>query len=203
MDPARAVSAVSAVSAGRPWLSVAIAAVALAAATSNAIHDALVFDRALILGSQWWRLWSGHFTHHGWSHLFWNLVVFVPAGVWAERIDSRSTRWLLAIAPMMISIALLMIEPQLTYYAGLSGLSVGVVTLLALLHVRRCGAEPAWIWKAMLVLVAAKIVLEFFRGETTMFSALPTGIRNVPLAHLGGALCALAAFAIGARLQNR
>lgn len=158
------------------------------------LREAMLYDRALLRAGQWWRLWLGHFAHHGGNHLFWNLVVFLPAGMWLERKYSGAARIFLLAVPIFISGCLLRFEPSLEYYAGLSGVTMGVLTLLALLQLRPNSGEPRWIWSAVLLLIAGKIVAEFLRPPTALFAALPGDVRNVPWAHLGGAIAAGLAF---------
>lgn len=148
------------------------------------------YDRELIARGQWWRLWSGHLAHHGGSHLLWNLVVFFPAGIWLECVRPHSARIFLVVAPLFISAGLWFFAPDLQSYAGLSGVGVGAVTLLALVQLQRRSGEPRWVWGWLLVLIVAKMVVEFTRSETPLFAGLPAGVRNVPLAHLAGAICA-------------
>jgi rhomboid family GlyGly-CTERM serine protease len=175
-------------SVGFPWLSIGIAAAAVAVAIMPALREALLYDRAQIATGQWWRLWSGHLAHHGARHLFWNLAVFIPSAIWLERLWPRTARSFLAISPLFISACLLGFEPTLKIYAGLSGVTVGVLALLALLQLRNNAGEPRWFWAAILALIAIKIGVEFLRPATAFFAGLPPGVRNVPWAHLAGAL---------------
>jgi rhomboid family GlyGly-CTERM serine protease len=175
---------------GRPWLAATFSIVALAAWFLPGAHEFFLYDRGRIAGGQWWRVWSGHLAHHGGSHLIWNLVVFLPAAAWIESIAPRAARIFLTVAPLFISAALWFFESRLQVYAGLSGVTVGAVALLAFVQLRKRSGEPRWIWIGALVLVLVKIVAEFVRPETAVFADLPNGIRNVPLAHLAGAMCA-------------
>lgn len=168
----------------------AVSIVALAAWFLPGWSELFFYDRDRIAGGQGWRLWSGHLAHHSASHLFWNLAVFVPVGGWLERIASREARLFLGFAPLGISAALWWLDPKLQFYAGLSGVTVGVLTLLAFVQLREHSREPGWIWIVVLGLIGTKIVVEFTRSEEALFAGLPNGIRNVPLAHLAGAVAA-------------
>lgn len=181
--------------AGRPWCSIGISLCAFLVWIFPASQKGFLYDRALIAGGQWWRIWSGHLAHHGGSHLLWNLAVFLPAGIWLERRYPFCARWFFAIAPLCVSLALLVFEPALGFYAGLSGVTVGVVTLLGCLQLRNPG-EPKWFWSAVLISIAVKVAAEFMGHGSPFFAALPPGIRNVPLAHLAGAGCSVIFFLI-------
>lgn len=167
------------------------------------MRDSLVYDRGLIANGQGWRLWSGHLAHHGFGHLGWNLAVFVPIGIWLERTYAPAARWFLLLGPLLISAALWWFDPQLRYYAGLSGVTVGAVTLLAALQIRLSPSESRWWWATLLLLVALKIASEFVRPGQTVFAGLPKGIRNVPIAHLAGAVVAVVFFSTVACRRGR
>ncbi|MEO6569782.1 MAG: rhombosortase [Opitutaceae bacterium] len=187
----------------RPWLALAISLVALVAWFWPRSRDLLLYDRSWIADGQWWRLWTGHVAHHSGTHLGWNLVVFFPAAVWLERIRPAMGRCCFAISPWFISGVLWYFDPKLHYYGGLSGVTIGVVTLLALVQLCRDSGEGRWIWKIFLVLIMGKIAAEFLHSETTLFAGLPPGVRNVPLAHLAGAIFAGLLFLATARGARR
>ena len=170
---------------------------ALVVASQPAFAPSLLYDRAAILRGDYWRLWTGHLVHFGASHLFWNLLIFALAGLWAERLAPGRTRLLLALAPPAIGLALLALDPALTVYGGLSGIVVAVLALLALVQLARVGtpADPVatsdrWFWRAVLGLIVLKIAFEFAAGQPLFARFAAEGIRPVPLAHLAGLLAA-------------
>lgn len=173
-----------------PWGTLVVAFGAGLALVFPAVSERLIYDRSLIFQGQVWRGWSGHVVHYGLSHFFWNLAVFLPAGCWLERLWPRGTRWFYAVGPLMISVALLLLDPALDRYAGLSGLATGMLVLLAGLQLRRGKGEPAWFWLGVLALVGAKITLELITGAPLIVSGF-AGIRTVPLAHLSGVVCGI------------
>jgi rhomboid family GlyGly-CTERM serine protease len=184
----------------RPWFAVAVSFVVLCIRFSPGARDFFFYDRVRIKDGQWWRLWSGHLAHHSTSHLLWNLAVFLPAAAWLEHIRPTATRIFIVFAPLFISGWLWFLDPNLQFYAGLSGVTIGVVTLLTILQLRSESSEPRQIWLMALILIAAKIAFEFRQPTTAMFAGLPDGIRNVPLAHLAGAMgAAIFALAAGRR----
>jgi len=170
-----------------------IAVAAVAAYVWPRLADAWIYERPAILAGQVWRLWTGHLVHYSVSHLLLDLAVFVAAGGWLEWILPRPARWFYLLAPPVISAALLVGEPTLARYAGLSGVATGVLVLLALVQWRRDAAAPVWFWPAVLALVAVKVAVEA-RGTTPLFARFDPDIRVVPLAHLGGIACAAIAY---------
>ncbi len=182
-----------------PWATVTIALLAVLALAIPAVTEKLIYDRTLVFRGQVWRCWSGHVVHYGLSHLFWDLAVFLPAGCWLERLWARGTRWFYVVCPLAISGVLLVFEPSLMRYAGLSGLATGTLVLLAGWQLTGKNHEPVWFWLGVLALVGAKIVLELFTGAPLIVSGF-TGIRTVPLSHIGGLVCGIV-FLVIARLK--
>lgn len=169
-------------------MTLVLALLASLALVSDSVTEWLIYDRALIFKGEIWRMWTGHVVHFGSSHFIWNLAVFVPSGCWLERLWPVRTRWFYLACPLVISLALLWLDPSLVRYAGLSGLATGMLVLLAGRQLGRRKQEPAWFWLSVLILVAAKIVLELFTGTPLLVSGF-ADVRTVPLAHIFGAVC--------------
>ncbi len=168
-----------------PWVTLLIAALAIFLSFQPAMADRLPYVRERVLAGEWWRMWSAHLVHFGPGHLGWNLLVFVPASAWAERLAPGRTRLLLALAPGFIGLALVAFDPTLTRYAGLSGLAASALALLAFLHLRARDADR-WFWGGVLGLLLVKIAAEAVLGQA-LFAHFATGeIQPVPLAHLAG-----------------
>jgi rhomboid family GlyGly-CTERM serine protease len=134
-------------------------------------------------------------VHYSASHLLWNLAVFVAAGCWLEYIRPWSARWFYVLCPPIIAAALLVAEPTLEYYAGLSGVATGVLVFLGCVQLSENNAEPTWFWVAVFGLVVVKIALETVTHVPLLVSDSPT-FRVVPLAHISGAGCGILAWAI-------
>ena len=182
----------------RFWVTLVIAAAAGLIFASPRLAGALIYERADIFAGQVWRLWTGHLVHYSPSHLWLDLAVFLAAGAWLEWIAPRLTRWFYVLAPLAISAVLLLGDPTLEHYAGLSGIATGLLVLLALVQLRRNASEPRWFWFGVLLLVAAKIVVEV-TVRAPLFARFDAGVRVVPLAHVGGLACALIAFLVASR----
>jgi rhomboid family GlyGly-CTERM serine protease len=165
------------------------------------LAGAWIYERSAIFAGQVWRLWTGHLVHYSVSHLLLDLAVFVAAGGWLEWILPRPARWFYLIAPPAISAVLLVGEPTLERYAGLSGVATGVLVLLALVQWRRDATAPVWFWPAVLALVALKVAVEA-RGTTPLFARFEPDVRVVPLAHVAGIGCAVIAF-LAVRARGR
>jgi rhomboid family GlyGly-CTERM serine protease len=186
-----------------PWFTIVYAVIALAVHLVPAWREPAFYLRAALFEGEFWRLWTGHTVHFSGSHLLWNLAVFVPSGVWLERLDPRGGRVFLAVAAPAIAGLLLVCDSTLLRYGGLSGLATGTLVFLAAIQLtRRDPREPVWFWLAVLGLVAAKLVFEQVSGAPLLVSDLGD-VRTVPLAHLGGAACALGGWAWRFRALRR
>jgi rhomboid family GlyGly-CTERM serine protease len=172
-----------------PWGTVLITVAALITSAYAQLGDTLIFQRPLIFSGQIWRTWTGHIVHFGPTHLAWDLAVFLPAGAWLENLRPRCARWLYLLCPIVISLLLLAFDPTLERYAGLSGLAIGTLVLLAVVQLTNKNESP-WLWLGVLILVVAKLGIEIRQGAPLLVSDF-ANIRNVPLAHFGGVGCGL------------
>lgn len=134
-------------------LAVAAAILSLA---GGAASPALRYERAGVLGGEWWRLLSGHLVHLGVAHLLLNLSGLVLIG-WIFGPGLRAAQWLWVLAGSWtaMTIGFLLFEPQLAWYVGLSGalhgLLLGAATLdrgferhLRILLIAGVMAKLAW-----------------------------------------------------------
>lgn len=169
-----------------PWFTLGACALAVGVWFVPGAFDALAYDRGKILGGELWRLITGHWVHFSASHLLWNLVVLLPAGIWLEKRDRCAARATLLLSPLAISLALLAFNPSLAIYAGISGVASGVLVALAV-HGLRTEPRARWLWLAVLVLFSAKVAIESFRARPLNPELTVQAIRSVPLAHLVGA----------------
>ncbi|RMD80979.1 MAG: rhomboid family intramembrane serine protease, partial [Candidatus Dadabacteria bacterium] len=57
----------------------------LAYAAAGPAPSALVFERAAVIGGQWWRLLTAHLVHADFAHLGWDVAALAVAGAMVER----------------------------------------------------------------------------------------------------------------------
>ncbi len=152
-------------------------------------QPALIYDREAILAGEVWRLITGHWVHFSGRHLALDLFVLGMAGMILEsRADAR-WRLLLWLTPGFIGLGLLLGEPRMSFYGGLSGVATAAVVYLALSGLRE-RSPWRWICLAALFIVAAKAALEWQTGQARFARANGEAFVAVPLSHLLGALCA-------------
>ncbi|AOS43844.1 Rhomboid family protein [Lacunisphaera limnophila] len=171
-----------------PLLLFVLPAVLLAFAPAR--HGLVLLDRSAVAAGEVWRLWTGHWVHFSASHLGWNLAVLLAAGTWLERQRPGLLLRHTVIAAPLIGLAVLIGEPALQAYGGLSGLATSVVVLLGL-HQLRSGGASRWLWTGLLALVAVKTTGDAIRAETSLVAFALPGVRLSTTAHFAGALSAL------------
>jgi len=162
--------------------------VTLLALGGSGLTAILRFDRvALLHDGQIWRLFTGHLVHLGWSHT--GLNVAGLALIWALvglRFDNRQWSAIIVMLMLGISLGLLIFNPTLAWYVGLSGVLHGMLVAGAVADIRS-GDKTAWL---LLVLIAAKLAWEQMAGALPGSAAAAGGAVIVD-AHLYGGLCGL------------
>jgi rhomboid family GlyGly-CTERM serine protease len=172
-----------------PLLLFALPTVLLAFASAR--HDLLLLDREALGSGHVWRLWSGHWLHFSAPHLGWNLAVLLTAGTLLERLRPGLLVRHVIIAAPLISAAIMIFEPGLSSYGGLSGLATGVVVLLCL-HQLRIPGSARLLWTGVLALVAARSLHDVFAHNVGLLVTYDQPmVRTSTTAHAAGAVVAL------------
>lgn len=144
----------------------------------------LRYQRVDILHGQVWRLLSAHLLHLNGAHLLLNLCGL--GLVWAlfTRELSGAAGWLVLLCSALgVGLGLLVFDPRLEWYVGLSGVLHGLFVAGALCLWRERRTEAA----LMLVVLAGKLLWEQLLGPLPGTSAVAGGPVVVD-AHLFGAL---------------
>lgn len=175
-----------------PWRTLALVAVALAAALAPGALSLLQYHRDAILGGQIWRALTAHVVHASHNHLLWDVSALVIIGILFEEALRHRFWVVLLISMVTVSGGLLLVEPNLNAYCGLSGVLNGLWVAGALLAARieELAGQPrlARLYRFALLVLAAKIAFETVVGTALFTDAESLGAFPVPLAHLLGAL---------------
>lgn len=149
----------------------------------------LRYDRTAIADGEIWRLLSGHVVHLGWSHLALNgagllLIVYLVAAQFS------ALQWLTIVSTVVIGtdLGFWYLQPQLSWYVGLSGLLHGLLAAGTVSGLSRKQAEFGLIGAFLL----GKLIYEQLLGPLPG-SVESTGGNVVVDAHLYGALGGLLA----------
>lgn len=144
----------------------------------------LRYDRQQLADFQFWRLLSGHFVHLGLSHYVLNAIGLLL--VW-QLVGNQFSRgqwlWVALGSIAAMDLGFWLLEPQLTWYVGLSGLLHGILA---------AGIVGSWNSDRRMALVLAVVVVLKLAYEQ-LAGPLPgseatSGGAVVVVAHLYGAI---------------
>lgn len=178
-----------------PWVTAAVLALALGAYLVPALGELLILDRARVAGGEGWRVLTGSVVHFSASHLAADAVAFGIAAAMLERRGRARFATLTLASALAVGLAVLWLEPSLQRYAGLSGMACAAIVALALVGLREPG-PMATLSGIALAACVAKVGWELSTGRM-LLAAAPPGVVAVPLAHLAGAIAALAVLGAG------
>ncbi|MGV6818754.1 MAG: rhombosortase [Thiotrichales bacterium] len=153
--------------------------------------EALRYERADILNGQWWLFVTGNLVHLGWSHLALNLAGL--AMVWWFYYDEFSLpQWLFVffVSALFVTGGLFLLNPELIWYVGLSGLLHG---LFVAGGIQLIGRDTRFAI-ILLMLFVAKLSYEQLFGSlpaTTHMSGGPVVVDAHLYGAIGGAVSAL------------
>lgn len=186
-----------------PYVSMAVASLALVLAGVPPAVGRLAYSPAAFAAGEWWRIVSCHVAHWSFDHALWDALAFLLAGSLAERMDRRGMIAVLGLSALVIPPLVLLVQPDLRSYAGLSGLDVALYAF-ALLRVGRTVWPSGGRLLRSTLLVAglglvAKIAFELLTGGLWFVQGYEGDFVPVPLAHLIGGVVGLA---IGLRSSN-
>lgn len=156
---------------------------------------AAIYDRNLISGGAWWRLFTGNLAHLSALHLAYDVVALLVIGSIIELRGDRSVWLLYCTAGAAIGLAVYMTCPELRFYGGLSGIVSAALVYLCMDGLRDADGWR-WVCRLALVLVTIKIGIEFMLGTSLLASATHQPFVPVPVSHLAGACSALLVFAL-------
>lgn len=169
----------------RNWLAICVilgVCVALAAG-GDELRELGRYQRDALENGQYWRLVTGHLVHLGWGHLWPNLAALVVIGALFDGLFRNADWWRVGVASAAaIDLGLYVLDPDVLWYVGLSGVLHGLVAAGAL---ALCFGRQ----KLGIVLatgLCAKLAFEQFAGPVP-FTAAAVGGPVVVAAHLYGA----------------
>ena len=160
----------------------------------------LSYDRPEIAAGELWRLLSGHFVHLGISHLIWDAAGFLLIWYLVGQSFSRMQWAIVSLVTIVgIDLGFWFLEPNLSWYVGLSGLSHGVLAA-GIVGSLKSGRVDMWILGAALI---AKLAYEALVGPLPG-SAQSSGGTVIVAAHVYGAVAgAIAAGVILIRVRAK
>lgn len=144
-----------------------------------------------------WQTFTCHFVHWSWDHLLWDVGTFVCVGVGCEVLSRRRFLGCMAMCLVSIPAVVGLWGPDLTHYAGLSGIDMACFSLLMALVLQRTWKRSNWLVRVVLVAATLglpiKVSYELASGATFFVNHVDSGFVPVPVAHVVGALAGLVA----------
>ena len=166
-------------------LPIILAAICLVLALGGKVtSDLLRYEASLINNGEIWRLITAHLIHLGWSHTLLNIAgLALIWGLFWNTFDK--TPWLVIslVSGLSISLGLYLLNPELTWYVGLSGVLHGLFVAGALGSIRRGDNREA----ILLVAIIGKLLWEQAYGPMPGTADIAGGPVIVD-AHLYGAI---------------
>jgi membrane associated rhomboid family serine protease len=169
------------------------AAGALVLQMAPALGEWAQLDRSALLLHQPFQILGSHWAHWSWSHLGWDLLVFIGLGLACFRRFFRRTLFALGASSILIAFIFWWLHTDLHSYRGLSGLDstlFGLFLAAWWVDARRAGHGKDLVFLACVgTAFTAKLVYEGWAG-------VPVFVRDVemqalPWVHLGGMLTGL------------
>jgi len=165
----------------------------------GAIH-VLRYERSAVLAGEAWRLVTGHLVHADAVHLAWNVLGVLIVGVLFTR-EYTPRQWLAVLFASLAAIdaGFVLLEPELEWYVGFSGVLHGLMAAGLVAWLRSTRDPVTWFVTA---LFAAKLAWEHYAGALP-FTAESLSLPVVHEAHTYGAVGGLAAALWLARRARR
>lgn len=144
-----------------------------------------VFDRIAIMGGEYWRLVTCHFTHSSFSHVFWDVLAFAGSVAWLARYSPRAIIPVLVSGIIAVNLLLLSDMSPLAYYCGLSGVLFSPLTVAAYIHLKQ---NLSFAGMVPLVVISLKLMVDLISQDTIVVN---TDWYAYPESHLAGATAGL------------
>lgn len=137
---------------------------------------------AAVGAGEWWRLWTGHFSHYSpWHGMVNAAVILILASLLSRPFSTRGSAFWLLLALPGLSLAILAISPGQVEYRGASGIASALL-LMVLVRQRRTAPRALAVLGALwLFKLGADIA-----GLSGPWNALPSGVVLSWQAHVSG-----------------
>jgi len=172
--------------------------VSILISVSPYLTELFQYDLSAVGQAQFWRLFTGHFTHWNFEHLFWDVLMFAVFGCWCYKENKKAYWGIVLGVPVITSIAIMCLRPEMFYYRGLSGIDTGLFAFTALIILKKARMKHDKLILAlsllMLVLVTGKTVFELIT-HAAIFVA-PEGFIPAPMAHFIGIILAFLVYVV-------
>ncbi|MDE2022773.1 MAG: rhombosortase [Gammaproteobacteria bacterium] len=156
----------------------------LLALAGHTARTALQFDRVAIVDGQVWRIFTGNWVHLGWGHLGEDVAGYILLWLLYEReLPGWRCPALVALGALGVGLGLLLGDPALRWYVGISG----ALNTLWIVGAMLLMARRDWLGWILALFLVLKLIYEQLLGPLP-WSVATTGGPVIVDAHLWGAL---------------
>jgi rhomboid family GlyGly-CTERM serine protease len=165
------------------FISLVVAVIAVAILLLHGSSE-LRYDRADILHGQIWRVFTGNFVHANWRHLASDMAGLALWTALASYLETRRSYLILLVGTGLgVGLGLLLLDPHVGWYIGLSGILHGLFAASAI----RLLSHKEWLGGfSLLAALALKVLWEQRYGD--LGTAKLLGVPVLVDAHLYGAV---------------
>ncbi|MGH8378573.1 MAG: rhombosortase [Gammaproteobacteria bacterium] len=180
-----------------PMLAIVVPCVLLAVG-GEPVRSALQYDRWAIGQGQIWRVFTGNFVHLGWRHLAEDMAGYVLLWLLFEDVlPGWRCPMLIVVGSLGVGIGLLVGDPGLRWYVGISG----ALNTLWIAGAMVMMSRRDWLGWVLAIFLLLKLIYEQMWGPLP-FSVATTGGPVVVDAHLYGT-CAGVLLGLGVLVWRR
>ena len=153
-----------------------------AALAASLLPEMFLLDREALGAGEVWRLWTGHLVHRTAVHFAFDVGVAVGLLFLVRRT------WIWLVLPPFVGVVALLARPDLSSYAGLSGVLHGLTVLSAGTMWRENRGTERWIAAVLWCAVTGKAFTELALGMPLFSGGYDMGGETVFAAHVAGVL---------------
>lgn len=155
----------------------------------------LLFQRERINDGEYWRILTGNFVHTNHYHWLFNAVgVFVLALLFTSYLNPMQSIISLLWLSLCVGLGLYVFNPNLVWYAGLSGALYGCYIIASTIAIR---AKDNWLGLPVLIIMGGKVIWDQFNDSATQISESLIQAPVATDAHLYGAIGAIIYIIVG------
>jgi rhomboid family GlyGly-CTERM serine protease len=148
----------------------------------------LEMDFASVVDGQWWRLLTGHVTHFGAQHLFWDLLMFVVLSSLCESQHQKHYAPLLLMVSLVVSATVMFACDDVISYRGLSGVDTGLFVWFVgdQFRISRKAADKGFaiFWGSLGIALIGKLCFEAITGDLLFVHV--DGFKPLVESHVSG-----------------
>lgn len=157
------------------------------------MQGVLRYERVTIVRGEWWRVMTAHLVHANVRHLLLNLTgLALVAQLFKDDFSLAQWFWIVSLSGLCVSAGLLVFDPQLQWYVGLSGVLHGCIAAGAVIWWR---TERPLLAAALSMVLLAKLGWEQLHGALPLAGELPVIVDAHLYGAIGGGLAAVAIIA--------